>query len=152
MKQCYYTGIKLKGMSKMKVLIDWLNYSITSLPDLMQALVWIGIISLGFLGLYLIFSLIFAPFMYLYNQWTDRNQSNSLSKEEYVLGELTVKIKGDSIGEVMETGSGHARATFPAKLFRPKDIEANLEIPVGSKVLIVDFDSEGRALVMNYSC
>ncbi|CAI3258057.1 MULTISPECIES: hypothetical protein [Enterococcus] len=134
----------------MQALINWLNQSIATLPDLMQALVWVGIISLGLIGLYLIFSLIFAPFMYLYNKWTDRNQSNSLSKEDYLLGELTVKIKGDSIGEVMETGSGHARATFPAKLFRPKDIKANLEIPAGSKVLIVEFDAEGRALVVNY--
>ena len=32
----------------MQALINWLNQSIATLPDLMQALVWVGIISLAY--------------------------------------------------------------------------------------------------------
>ena len=51
----------------MQALIHWLNQSIATLPDLMQALVWVGVISLGLIGVYLIFSLIFSLIFHFYS-------------------------------------------------------------------------------------
>ena len=56
----------------------------------------------------ILFSLILMPFMYLYNRLTDKNQSNVLAQKDYVIGELTERISGDSFGEVREIGSGDA--------------------------------------------
>lgn len=126
----------------------YISQQIGTLPDFWQCIAWVGVICVFFVALYLLFSLIFAPFMYLYNRLTDRNQNNSLNQDEYLLGQLTVKIQGDSVGEVMETGSGHAHATFPAKLFKSDEIANNHLLPAGTSVIIVEFDANGIALVV----
>lgn len=129
-------------------MIQYITRQIGALPDFWQCLAWVGLICVFFVVLYLLFSLIFAPFMYLYNRLTDHNQNNSLNQEEYLLGQLTVKIQGNSVGEVMETGSGHAHATFPAKLFKADEIAQNHLLPVGTSVIIIEFDANGIALVV----
>lgn len=136
-------------MGKMfKEVFQYIAQQVGLLPDFWQCIAWVGLICLFFVGLYLLFSLIFAPIMYLYNRLTDRNQNNSLAQSEYLLGQLTVKIQGDSVGEVMETGSGHARATFPAKLFKADEIANDHLLPVGTSVIIIEFDANGIALVV----
>ena len=89
-----------------------------------------------------------GPFMWLYNRITDKNRSNVISRNEFVIGELTEKIVGDTIGEVMEIGSQGARSVYPARFFREEDRENNVRLPVGTKVIIVDFDKKGIALVV----
>lgn len=113
-----------------------------------QILGWAVVALLVIVGFYLIVSLLFFPGMYLFNRLTDRNQSNSLSKEELFLGQLTLRIRGESIGEVMETGSQEARSTYPAKLFREKDRVSGLELEKGTKVIIIEFDDQGIAWVV----
>jgi hypothetical protein len=86
--------------------------------------------------------------MWLYNRITDKNRSNVISRNDFVIGELTEKIVGDTIGEVMEIGSQGARSVYPARFFREEDRENNVRLPVGTKVIIVDFDKKGIALVV----
>ncbi|WP_122645485.1 hypothetical protein [Enterococcus mediterraneensis] len=117
-------------------------------PPLVTAILWFAVILLALALLFALFSLLITPFMMLYNRLTDRNKSNVLDTEDYVLGELTEKIQGASLGEVMETGSGTARSVHPARLYRETDIQNDLLLPIGTKVLIIDFDSQGVALVV----
>ena len=103
---------------------------------------------LGWLILFVLFSLLLGPIMWLYNRITDKNRSNVISRNDFVIGELTEKIVGDTIGEVMEIGSQGARSVYPARFFREEDRENNVRLPVGTKVIIVDFDKKGIALVV----
>jgi len=102
----------------------------------------------GIFVVFVAFSLLLGPFMWLYNRITDKNRSNVISRNEFVIGELTEKIVGDTIGEVMEIGSQSARSVYPARFFREEDRENNVRLPVGTKVIIVDFDKKGIALVV----
>ncbi len=43
----------------------------------------------------------------------------------------------------MEIGSQGARSVYPARFFREEDRENNVRLPVGTKVIIVDFDKKG---------
>lgn len=86
--------------------------------------------------------------MYLYNRLTDKNKSNALEKEDYLFGELTTKLHGNSIAEVIEISSGTALSTYPAKFYREEDRQSDLLLLPGTKVLIIDFDSKGIALVV----
>ena len=96
----------------------------------------------------ILFSLILMPFMYLYNRLTDKNQSNVLAQKDYVIGELTERISGDSFGEVREIGSGDASSVYPARFYREEDRQKQQGLPVGTKVLIIDFDQAGVALIV----
>ena len=86
--------------------------------------------------------------MYLFNRLTDKNQSNPLSKEELLIGELTEKITGFSTGEVMAVDGMSARSLYPAHLYRETEQESGLLLPKGTKVLIVGFNDQGIALVV----
>lgn len=129
-------------------LIDWVDVQIAWLPALGQLLVWALLLFLLATVIYLLFSLLLAPFMLLYNRLTDKNKSNVLANDDYVLGELTEKIHGTAIGEVMEIGSGEARSVHPARLYNEAEAHNGLLLPVGTKVLIIDFDDRGVALVV----
>lgn len=113
-----------------------------------QLISWLVIILLLIVAFYLLISLLFFPFMYLFNRLTDKNKSNPLSKKDVLLGKLTLKIHGDSIGEVMEIGSKEARSTYPAKFFREKDRLSGLKLEKGTNVIIIEFDDQGIALVI----
>ncbi|OJG89712.1 hypothetical protein RV16_GL002254 [Enterococcus saccharolyticus] len=86
--------------------------------------------------------------MFLYNQLTDKNKSNVLGKEDYLIGELTTRLRGNSIGEVIEIGSETAISVYPAKFYREEDRNSDVVLPIGTKVLIIDFDEQGIALVV----
>lgn len=132
-------------------MIDWLqavNQALITQPFLLKMLFWLALIVLFIFCLYLFLSVLFFPLMYIYNRLTDKNQTNVLSKNDLLLGQLTEKIQGNSIGEVMETGSQNARSIYPARLYRLKDQEENVLLSVGTKVLIIDFDEQGVALVI----
>lgn len=115
---------------------------------LFQLISWIIMVLLLIVAFYLLVSLLLFPLMYFFNRLTDKNQSNPLSKDEVLLGRLTLKIYGDSIGEVMEVGSKEARSTYPAKLFREKDRLAGVKLEKGTNVIIIEFDNQGIALVV----
>lgn len=115
---------------------------------LFQLISWIIMVLLLIVAFYLLVSLLLFPLMYFFNRLTDKNQSNPLSKDEVLLGRLTLKIHGDSIGEVMEVGSKEARSTYPAKLFREKDRLAGVKLEKGTNVIIIEFDNQGIALVV----
>lgn len=132
----------------MEALFHWLQEQMHTLPSAGRFVVWLVLGVLCLLVLSLLFSLLFSPFMWLYNRFTDRNRSNVLPEKELVTGELTVKIKGNSTGEVMETDSGRARSVHPARLFDEKEIAADTLYPIGTKVLIIEFDESGIALVV----
>ncbi len=132
-------------------MINWLqevNQILIKQPFLLRILFWLALMVLFIFCLYVFLSMVFFPLMYIYNRLTDKNQTNVLSKEDLLLGQLTEKIQGGSIGEVMETGSRNARSVYPARLYRLKDQEENILLPVGTKVLIIDFDEQGVALVI----
>ena len=132
-------------------MINWLqevNQILIKQPFLLRILFWLALMVLFIFCLYVFLSMVFFPLMYIYNRLTDKNQTNVLSKEDLLLGQLTEKIQGGSIGEVMETGSRNARSVYPARLYRLKDQEENILHPVGTKVLIIDFDEQGVALVI----
>ena len=113
-----------------------------------QVIIWLLIlISILIVG-YLLLSLLFFPLMYLFNRLTDKNQSNPLSKEELLIGELTEKITGFSTGEVMAVDGMSARSLYPAQLYRGTEQESGLLLPKGTKVLIVGFNDQGIALVV----
>ena len=113
-----------------------------------QVIIWLLIlISILIVG-YLLLSLLFFPLMYLFNRLTDKNQSNPLSKEELLIGELTEKITGFSTGEVMAVDGMSARSLYPAQLYREPEQESGLLLPKGTKVLIVGFNDQGIALVV----
>ena len=113
-----------------------------------QVIIWLLIlISILIVG-YLLLSLLFFPLMYLFNRLTDKNQSNPLSKEELLIGELTEKITGFSTGEVMAIDGMSARSLYPAQLYREREQESGLLLPKGTKVLIVGFNDQGIALVV----
>lgn len=71
-----------------------------------------------------------------------------MTHEDFLIGELTEKIQGSSMGEVMEIGSKEARSVYPAKLYKAEDVTKDVLLPVGTKVIIVDFDENGIALVI----
>lgn len=98
--------------------------------------------------IYFLLSVLLLPIMYVYNLLTDRNKSNVLSESDYLIGELTTRIKGNSVGEVLEVGSGTALSMYPAKLYREQDRLEQLELPKGTQVLIIGFDTQGIALVV----
>ncbi len=77
----------------------------------------------GIFVVFVAFSLLLGPFMWLYNRITDKNRSNVISRNEFVIGELTEKIVGDTIGEVMEIGSQSARSVYPARFFGKKIVK-----------------------------
>ena len=128
--------------------IEQLNQFRASQPIFIQALLWLLFFLLVIFILYLLFSLIFFPLMFLYNQLTDKNKSNVLGKEDYLIGELTTRLRGNSIGEVIEIGSETAISVYPAKFYREEDRNSNVVLPIGTKVLIIDFDEQGIALVV----
>lgn len=130
-----------------EVLHDVTNYLATQ-SLLVQTISWLVIILLLIVGFYLLVSLLFFPGMYLFNRLTDKNKSNSLSREELLLGQLTLKIHGDSVGEVMEVGSQTARSTYPARLYREKDRKETVLLEKGTKVIIIEFDDQGVAWVI----
>ncbi len=135
----------------MNQVIDWLqelNQMLMKQPLLLKIIIGLMLISFVLFSLYLVLSFIFFPIMYLYNHLTDKNQTNVLSKEDFLFGQLTEKIQGNTIGEVMEIGSESARSVYPAKFYRLQDQEENHLLPVGTKVLIIDFDEQGIALVV----
>ena len=117
-------------------------------PTVIQFLGWLILIMAGLLIVFLLFSLILSPFMWLYNRWTDKNKSNVIDQSDFLIGELTEKIEGDAMGEVMEIGSQSARSVYPAKLYREDDRSKNIRLPVGTKVIIVEIDQKGIALVV----
>ena len=86
--------------------------------------------------------------MWLFNRLTDKNRSNVLGHEDFLIGELTEKIVGNTLGEVMEIGSKTARSVYPAKFYKEEDIREKRELPVGTKVIIVDFDKKVLLLVV----
>lgn len=116
-------------------------------PLLVRYLVWFGLIIVALISLYCILLLVFTPIMYLFNRITDRNKSNVTVQADFLLGELTEKISGDSFGEVMEIGSGGARSVYPARFYREQERNSQLTLPIGTKVLIIEFDAQGVALV-----
>lgn len=99
---------------------------------------------LAILLAYLLLSVCFAPMMYLYNKITDRNQSNVAEERTYYLGEVTLKIQGKGYGEVLDT---EHQSLYPARLFQLDEQQAEVLYPVGTKVLIIEFDREGVARV-----
>ncbi|XUB36825.1 hypothetical protein IGI41_001823 [Enterococcus sp. DIV0876] len=117
-------------------------------PTVIQFLGWLILIIGGLLIVFLLFSLLLAPFMWLYNRITDKNSSNVLNQSDFLIGELTEKIEGSSMGEVMEIGSQTARSVYPAMLYRVEDRSKNIRLPVGTKVIIVEIDQKGIALVV----
>lgn len=128
--------------------IEQLNQFRASQPIFIQALLWLLFFLLVIFILYLLFSLIFFPLMFLYNQLTDKNKSNVLGKEDYLIGELTTRLRGNSIGEVIDIGSETAISVYPAKFYREEDRNSDVVLPIGTKVLIIDFDEQGIALVV----
>lgn len=128
--------------------IEQLNQFRASQPIFIQALLWLLFFLLVIFILYLLFSLIFFPLMFLYNQLTDKNKSNVLGKEDYLIGELTTRLRGNSIGEVIEIGSETAISVYPAKFYREEDRNSDVVLPIGTKVLIIDFDEQGISLVV----
>lgn len=125
-----------------------LNNWIGGFPLYGKAFIWLMVILLVLFVIYLLVSLLFTPFMWLYNRLTDKNTSNVPSEKDVLLGELTEKIKGNGIGEVMESGNGGGRSSHPARLFDEEEVAAEELYPVGTKVLIIDFDEKGIALVV----
>lgn len=130
------------------VVLDWINNQLAWLPNYGKVIAWLLLGVLAILVISLLFSLILSPFMWLYNRFTDKNTSNVMAKDDFVMGELTEKIHGSAIGEVMEIGSEQARSIHPARLYREADAANGLLLPVGTKVLIIDFDERGIALVV----
>ncbi|MGX7196636.1 hypothetical protein [Enterococcus olivae] len=128
--------------------IDFLNGLILTQPLYIKAIVWIIFFLLVIFALYLLSAALFFPLMFLYNQLTDKNESNVLGKEDYLLGELTTRLRGDFVGEVIEIGSGTAISVYPAKFYREEDRKSDLVLPAGTRVLIIDFDPQGVALVV----
>lgn len=117
-------------------------------PTVIQFLGWLILIIGGLLVVFLLFSIILAPLMWFYNRITDKNNSNVISQSDFLIGELTEKIVGPSMGEVMEIGSQTARSVYPARLYREEDRSNDMLLPVGTKVIIVEVDQKGIALVV----
>jgi hypothetical protein len=128
--------------------IEQLNHFRASPPVAIRALLWLLFFLLVVFALYLLFALIFFPLMFLYNQLTDKNKSNVLGENDYLIGELTTRLRGNSIGEVIEIGSESAISVYPAKFYREEDRNSDVVLPSGTKVLIIDFDEKGIALVV----
>ncbi|OTN76935.1 hypothetical protein A5886_002014 [Enterococcus sp. 8G7_MSG3316] len=130
---------------------EWLTTIQTYLgqfPIVIQFLGWLILIIGGLLIVFLLFSVILGPLMWLYNRVTDKNSSNVIDQSDFLIGELTEKIEGASMGEVMEIGSQSARSVYPAKLYREEDRNKKILLPVGTKVIIVEIDHKGIALVI----
>ncbi|MBS5959447.1 MULTISPECIES: hypothetical protein [Enterococcus] len=117
-------------------------------PSYIQIVGWLIVLFVLIFAVFLLFSLLLGPFMWLFNRLTDKNRSNVLGHEDFLIGELTEKIVGNTLGEVMEIGSKTARSVYPAKFYKEEDIREKRELPVGTKVIIVDFDKKGIALVV----
>ncbi|WP_368250747.1 hypothetical protein [Enterococcus sp. 2201sp1_2201st1_B8_2201SCRN_220225] len=128
-------------------LFDWVHTQLQGWPFAGQVLLWLILAVVALVVLSLLFSLLFAPFMWLYNRLTDGNQNNVMPEADYVTGELTAKIHGKSTGEVMETSSSGG-SVHPARLFDEDEIAKDTLYPVGTKVLIIAFDESGIALVV----
>jgi hypothetical protein len=130
---------------------DWvtmLQKYLQQFPNYIQIISWLALFFVVIVVIFLLFSLLLGPFMWLFNRLTDKNRSNVLGHEDFLIGELTEKITGNSLGEVMEVGSKTARSVYPARFYKEEDIREMRELPVGSKVIIVDFDKKGIALVV----
>lgn len=125
-----------------------LNNWLTGFPLYGRLFIWLLLILVALFAIYLLVSLLFTPLMWLYNRLTDKNTSNVPSEKDYLLGELTEKIRGHGIGEVMESGNGQSRSSHPARLFDEQEADKETTYPVGTKVLIIDFDDKGIALVV----
>lgn len=109
---------------------------------------WIVVAGIFLLIFYLLISLILGPFMWLYNRLTDRNVSNVPKEKDFIVGELTGRIVGSNLGEVMITDESSGRSTHPAQLFKRRDLPPDYILPIGTKVLIIDFDEKGVAQVV----
>lgn len=129
-------------------IVTEMNQLLLEQPLWLQVFTWIVAVVTVVFVLYLLLSLIFFPLMYLFNRLTDKNKSNPLSREDLLIGELTERIQGSSIGEVMAIDNRSARSSYPAKLYRETEQQENLLLPKGSTVLIVGFDDQGIALVV----
>lgn len=101
-------------------------------------------IGIGLGMLYVLFSFLLAPILWLYNQVTDKNRSNVDVETQYDIGEITVKIVGNRYGEVRDN---EHQSLYPARLFQQQEQENQEVYEVGTKVLIIEFDQEGVARV-----
>lgn len=129
-------------------MIEQVMNSLNQLTDSARYGAYIILILTALILCYFLFSLLLAPLMYLYNRLTDKNKSNVEKQTDFVIGELTEKISGHSFGEVREIGSGGASSVYPARFYREEDQRSQQILPVGTKVLIIDFDDRGVALVV----
>lgn len=104
------------------------------LPGPVQLLVGALVVLFALVAVWALLTLVFMPILaVLQKLMSPVENSTSISDRDYLLGTLTLAVSAQHTGEVMVTGGGKARQTYPAKLWQPEDAA----IPQGSRVVIV---------------
>ncbi|KRK73362.1 hypothetical protein [Lacticaseibacillus nasuensis] len=92
----------------------------------------LGLIVIGVL-VFAVFSLVGLPVLALLSRLFSRAENSTTeSADDYLLGELTLRIPADGVGEVMITGNGRARQTYAARSY-----DAGVALPQGTAVVVV---------------
>ncbi|WP_033571649.1 hypothetical protein [Lacticaseibacillus rhamnosus] len=105
----------------------------------------VGVVALLVIGglLWMLLSLVLLPLLALLQRLLSPvENTTSMSDRDYLLGTLTLDVAHHHTGEVMVTGGGRARQTYPAKLWSDK----SQPLDQGTKVVIIEL-KQGIAYV-----
>lgn len=120
-------------------MVAWLTQQVFWL----QILVIIGAMLLAIGLLWMLFSLVLLPLIaFLQRLLAPVENTTSVSDRDYLLGTVTLAVSDGHTGEVMVTGGGLARQTYPAKLW----FGTHQTLAQGTKVVIIEL-KQGIAYV-----
>ncbi|QVI34028.1 hypothetical protein BVJ53_05400 [Lacticaseibacillus chiayiensis] len=105
----------------------------------------VGVVALVIVAglLWMLLSLVLLPLLaVLQRVLSSVENTTAMSTQDYLLGTLTLAVAPDHTGEVMVTGGGRARQTYPAKLWSG----TQRPLKQGTKVVIIEL-TEGVAYV-----
>ncbi|MDE3283106.1 hypothetical protein AUQ39_06825 [Lacticaseibacillus casei] len=97
----------------------------------------VGVVALVIVAglLWMLLSLVLLPLLaVLQRVLSSVENTTSMSTQDYLLGTLTLAVAPDHTGEVMVTGGGRARQTYPAKLWSG----THRPLEQGTKVVIIE--------------
>lgn len=105
----------------------------------------VGVVALVIVAglLWMLLSLVLLPLLaVLQRVLSSVENTTAMSTQDYLLGTLKLAVAPDHTGEVMVTGGGRARQTYPAKLWSG----TQRPLKQGTKVVIIEL-TEGVAYV-----
>ncbi|MFD1432510.1 hypothetical protein [Lacticaseibacillus yichunensis] len=120
-------------------MVDWF----TALPLWGQIGVGLLVLAAFIAVIWMLLSLVLLPVIALIQKALEPSENSTvMPDQDYLLGTLTLGLDGVHTGEVMITGGGRARQTYPAKPYESQ----TTPLAKGAQVVIIEV-KQGTAYV-----